>query len=102
MKNQTKIIPHFTLTDAPRALYMPGIPYPRVAKNAKIEGIAEISYTIDDKGRVISVEILSIPHISFENVIKRAVLSWRFSPATQNGKPVSIKATKTIVFKLTD
>lgn len=89
-------------TDSPRALYMPKIPYPRAAKNAKIEGTAEITYTIDEKGRVTSVEVLSIPHISFESVIKRTVFSWRFSPATKNGKPISIKASKTIVFSLTE
>ena len=88
--------------NSPKALYVPNIPYPKSAKSAKIEGTAEISYIIDENGRVISVEILSVPHISFENVIKRAVLSWRFAPATQNGKPISIKANKTIVFKLTD
>ena len=91
---------NFTLTTPPRTLFMPQIPYPRAAKSAKIEGVAEILYTIDERGRVVSVEILSVPHPSFENVIRRAVLSWRFSPATENGKPVSIKATKTIVFKL--
>jgi protein TonB len=87
-------------SEAPRALYMPAIPYPRAAKNAKIEGTAEVEYTIDESGRVISVEILSVPHISFTKIIERTVLSWRFSPATQSGKPVSITANKTIVFRL--
>jgi TonB family protein len=87
-------------TDSPKPLYMPKIPYPRAAKTAKIEGVAEISYTIDTTGRVVSVRLLSIPHVSFEKTIEKSVLSWRFSPATKNGKPVAINANQTIVFKL--
>jgi protein TonB len=89
-------------TNAPKTLYMPQIPYPRAAKNEKIEGVAEIAYTIDTAGRVSSIEILSIPHVSFENAIRKTVLSWRFNPATKDGKPVFVRASKTIVFKLTD
>ena len=89
-----------TYSELPKALYMPKIPYPRAAKNAKIEGIAEIVYTIDTTGRVVSVKLLSSPHISFEKIIEKSVLSWRFVPATENGKPVSITANQTIVFKL--
>jgi TonB family protein len=89
-------------TNSPKPLYMPKIPYPRAAKSAKIEGIAEISYTIDTTGRVVSMRLLSSPHVLFEKTIEKSVLSWRFSPATQNGKPVSINANQTIVFKLTD
>jgi len=87
-------------TDSPKPLYMPKIPYPKAAKTAKIEGVAEISYTIDTTGRVVSVRLLSIPHVSFEKTIEKAVLSWRFSPAIKNGKPVPINANQTIVFKL--
>ena len=86
--------------DSPKPLYMPKIPYPRAAKTAKIEGIAEISYTIDTTGRVVSVRFLSIPHVSFEKTIEKSVLSWRFFPAVKNGKPISISANQTIVFKL--
>jgi TonB family protein len=89
-------------TNAPKTLYMPQIPYPKAAKNEKIEGIAEISYIIDTAGRVSEIEILSTPHASFENAIRKTVLSWRFTPATKNGKAVSVKASKKIVFKLKD
>ena len=89
-------------TRAPKTLYMPQIPYPKAAKNEKIEGVAEIAYTIDTAGRVSEIEILSAPHASFENAIRKTVLSWRFTPATKYGKPVFVRASKTIVFKLTD
>lgn len=87
-------------TNSPKPLYMPKIPYPRAAKTAKIEGIAEISYTIDTTGRVSDVRLLSAPHVSFEKIIEKSVLTWRFAPATKNGKPIAITANQTILFKL--
>jgi len=87
-------------TDAPTAIFMPRIPYPRAARNLNIEGKAEIAYVIDSTGRVRTVEILSMPHPSFENNIRRTVMSWRFTPAKKDGIPVTIRATQTIVFEL--
>jgi len=90
-------------TDAPRAIFMPQVPYPRAAKMANITGTAEIAYIIDETGRVRSVEILSMPdHPSFEASIRRTVMAWRFTPAKKDGKPVLIRATQTIVFELQD
>jgi len=88
-------------TEAPRAIFMPQVPYPRAARAANITGTAEIAYIIDVVGRVRSVEILSMPpHPSFEATIRRTVMSWRFTPAKKDGVPVQIRATQTIVFEL--
>jgi len=88
-------------TDAPRAIFMPQVPYPRAAKIANVTGTAEIAYIIDATGRVRSVEIISMPeHPSFESAIRRTVMAWRFTPAKKDGVPVQIRATQTIVFEL--
>jgi hypothetical protein len=75
---------------APRKLDGPAtIPPPRFAFEHHLRGIA-IYFDVDEHGNVVSATPLMgrYPSETDEHAIKEVVRGWRFSPATQNGKPV--------------
>jgi TonB family protein len=73
--------------------------YPAAAKAAKVEGIVIIEATIGADGKVIDAAVLrSVPML--DQAALDAVKQWEFSPTLLNGKPVPVKMTVTVNFKL--
>jgi len=74
--------------------------YPEQAKQAGIEGRVTVQFTVDENGNVVDPHVVKgIGHGCDEaalNTIKQA----KFKPATKNGKPVNVKFSLPIVFKL--
>lgn len=69
--------------------------YPRAAERREMEGQVVVSITVDDKGSVASVNVVSAnPPGIFESSAINAVQRWQF----EAGKPATV--TKNIVFKL--
>ena len=64
--------------------------YPDAARGYQIDGIAGFRATVSPEGAVTSVTVLSVPrsNLGFEAAIEQAVRTWRFTPATLDGKPV--------------
>lgn len=68
--------------------------YPKNAMSKRQEGWVIINFIIDKEGNVISPEVAeSSGFTAFENAALRAVKSWKYEPATQNGKPVEQSKT---------
>ena len=65
--------------------------YPPAAKGDNIEGYVWVSYTVTEKGVVISpVVIESSPKVVFDNSALLAMYQFKYLPRKVNGKPTSI------------
>ena len=88
-------------TDEPAVpLYQPAIPYPDRARDLEIEGILEITFTIDPRGKVTSIEVVRSPHITITNAARKIIATWRFKPAKNKGVPVHMRVRQVIEFTL--
>ena len=73
--------------------------YPRMARDAKLQGIVIIQATIGVDGRVVNAEVLR-PVPFLDQAAIEAVRQWRFTPTQLNGEPVAVIMTVTVNFKL--
>jgi len=73
--------------------------YPLMARQLKIEGQVELEVTIGESGSVEGVTIVSGNPV-LTKPASEAVKKWKFSPFTQEGKPVKAVAPLTLVFKI--
>jgi TonB family protein len=77
--------------------------YPEKARVSRLQGSVLLQVIIDEDGRVEDVQLLrSIESVaaSLDEAAKEAVRQWRYSPATENGKPVKVYSTVTVNFSL--
>jgi len=84
---------------APTKIHDVSPEYPRMARDAKIQGIVIIQATIGADGSVVDAEVLRpIPFLS--QAALDAVRQWRFTPPRLNGQPIAVIMTVTVNFKL--
>lgn len=74
--------------------------YPRLARELGKEGTVLLRLTIDERGRLLDVEVLRRAGSGLDEEAVRAVRESSFSPAKVNGKPVSCRAQLPIRFVL--
>ncbi|MFA5480658.1 MAG: TonB family protein [Candidatus Muiribacteriota bacterium] len=75
--------------------------YPVMASKNGIEGEAVVIAVVDEKGKVVSVEIKSTkPGEVFVNSSLNCIKNWVFKPAEKNGKPVMVKVEIPLKYKL--
>jgi periplasmic protein TonB len=74
--------------------------YPRLARELGKEGTVLLRLTIDDRGRLLDVEVLRRAGSGFDEEAVRAVRESSFNPAKINGKPVTCRAQLPIRFVL--
>lgn len=78
--------------------------YPPSERRAGHEGTVYVQVLVLENGRVGDARIQTssgFPRLD-EAVVAEAKRSWRFTPGTEDGKPVQMWVTVPIVFKLTD
>lgn len=76
-------------------------PYPRISLNNGDEGTVVLRVLVTAEGTAGAVEIkVSSGHSLLDESARRTVLSWRFKPATVDGKPVAEWYQVPIPFKL--
>ena len=84
---------------APTKIHDVAPEYPRMARDAKIQGIVIIQATIGADGRVVDAEVLRpIPFLG--QAALDAVRQWRFTPPRLNGEPIAVIMTVTVNFRL--
>jgi TonB family protein len=71
--------------------------YPLVAKQAGIQGDVVVKTTIDQKGNVVNMQIVSGPAM-LRGPALAALRRWRYEPSTLNGQPISVQMFVTIKF----
>jgi periplasmic protein TonB len=73
--------------------------YPRLAIDARKEGVVILEAVLDEEGAVRNVRVLrSIPLL--DDAAIHAVSRWKFTPTLLNGAPVPVVMTVTVSFQL--
>ncbi len=77
--------------------------YPLDMRRLAKEGSVTVRVMVNEKGRVVGVELVKASDSAFFEAAKRQALSrWRFIPATRDGKAVGSELTLTLTFRLED
>lgn len=77
------------------------IKYPEICREQNIQGKVFIGYVIDQAGRVSDAMVIRGAHPVLDQEALRVVKSLpRHRPGTQRGKPVSVRFTLPVSFKL--
>ena len=74
--------------------------YPEEARTNRVQGNVILSAVVDEKGAVSKVEAVESPDPSLAQAAIDAVSKWTYKPATLKGKPVKVRMTITVSFKL--
>jgi protein TonB len=94
------VIPVRLAGTAPVPLARPAPGYPELARRARVEGTVVLEAVIDRNGDVVDVQIVKDVRLGCGEAAREAVRSWRYLPATLNGRPVSVMMTVTVTFEL--
>jgi TonB family protein len=77
--------------------------YPEDALRDFKTGVAVAEIHLDERGRVVGVDMLEAPSISIRNSVSEALEHWRFDPALdENGKPALLSGKLTFYFEIKD
>lgn len=85
---------------APRALDTPEPKYSKSARKQKIEGVVTLSVIIGTDGKAHNVKVVKSLEPSLDANAIEAVKSWKFAPATKDGRPVAVEMRLEIDYKL--
>jgi len=78
------------------------IQYPRIAKMAGIEGRVIVQFVVDEQGAVIDPQIVRGIGAGCDEEALRVLQAATFKPGMQAGKPVGVKMSIPVTFKLSD
>ena len=78
------------------------IVYPEIARRAGIEGKVYVLAYVNEEGNVIKTEILKGIGGGCDEAAEYAVKHTKFSPGKQRGKPVKVKVSVPIIYRLSD
>ncbi len=84
----------------PRQLYAPDPQYTEAAREAKIAGTVLLFVVIGADGLVHDVKVQRSLEPSLDQKAVDAVRTWRFEPATRDGRPVPVQVTIEVNFRL--
>jgi serine/threonine-protein kinase len=73
--------------------------YPEAARERRLEGAPVVEVWVSETGDVIDVAILESAGAVLDEALLEAVATWRFSPATLRGVPVSVRMTVQHLFR---
>lgn len=74
--------------------------YPDAAREARLQGIVILEIVIDRNGEVTNTRVLKGLPMGLDAAAVEAVRTWRFRPATRDGKPVAIYFIVPVSFRL--
>jgi len=74
--------------------------YPETERKLHKEGIVILEAVITDGGTVEDLRVLKSVDPILDDAARRAVLQWRYEPATLNGRTVRVFLTVTVTFSL--
>ncbi len=74
--------------------------YTPEAKDAKVEGAVKLSVVVGSDGVAHDINVIEPLDAGLDVKAVEAVQKWRFEPAMKDGKPVAVKATIEVNFRL--
>ncbi len=84
------------------AALLDDLEYPPYALKAGLEGVVVIHVIIDEEGRPESAQVYKSVHELLDTVAVAAVMKQRFKPGLQRNRPVRVRLTVPIHFRLVD
>jgi TonB family protein len=75
----------------PKCVRCPGIPFPEAAKRSRLQGVVELSFLIDENGRVGELQVVESGGKVFDDAVLETVKSWQYEPATKHGVRVKMR-----------
>ncbi len=94
-----EIVEFWAVEQVPEPVKQPAPEYPEVARKAGLTGTVFVEFTVGRDGLVKGARVLRGPTI-FHEAALAAVFQFVFKPAMQNDKPVSVRMTQPIRFRL--
>ena len=85
---------------APEKVFYPQPRYTEEARQARIQGIVILQAIIDTEGNVARLEVMKGLTLGLTESAIETVKTWRYKPATLNGKPVAVYMNLLINFSL--
>ena len=85
---------------APVAISRSAPRYPEVARKARVQGTVLVEAIIDEAGRVVDARVLDDIGMGCGQAALDAIRSWRYEPATLNGRTVSVYLEVRVSFHL--
>ena len=85
---------------APKPVYTPDPEYSEKARNKKINGTVVVAMIVTQEGRVRDVKITKGLDEGLDKQALAAVRTWKFEPATKDGKPVAVHINVDVSFRL--
>lgn len=76
------------------------IVYPELAKRAGVEGKVLVLAFVDESGNVTKAEVIKGIGLGCNEAAINAILQTKFKPGIQRGKPVKVRVTIPVTFKL--
>ncbi len=77
-----------------------GVAYPELARRAGIEGKVTVQFVVDEEGRVTQATVFSDPGGGLGAAALDAVRAAHFTPGKQRGKPVKVRLSLPVYFRL--
>lgn len=84
----------------PKPIFQPDPTYTKKARQAKIQGFVKLAVVVDEKGNVSEAKVAKSLDEGLDQQGLAAIQTWKFQPATKDGKPVSCKLAIEVNFKL--
>lgn len=84
----------------PRPIGVSGFDFPRRLRKHKVSGQIVLMVKLGDDGRVLEVGVASSNLPQFDDFVRSEVERWRFTPPTQQGRPVRAQARLPIPIRI--
>jgi protein TonB len=84
----------------PKGVYMPNPQYAERARKKKVNGDVTLAMIVTAEGKVRDLKVTRSRDIDLDKQALAAVSTWRFEPATIDGKPVAVHLNTEVTFRL--
>ena len=85
---------------APKPTYTPEPKYSAAARYEKFQGVVVTSVIIGTDGNVHSIRVIRPLGLGLDDSARSMLQTWRFNPATRDGKPVAVEMNIEVSFNL--
>jgi len=85
---------------APKPVYAPNPEYVESARKQKINGTVTLAMIVTAEGKVRNVKVTKSLDEGLDKQALAVVSTWKFEPATRDGKPVAVHLSADVTFRL--